>query len=85
MRKLQIKLFDSAYNCIESIVCEHLDACKSMTILSHSYIQTKTYKRGDPGETYSIPEKIDHFNIFEGMITIYYTSGFEMEITRIHD
>jgi hypothetical protein len=69
---------------MESIVCEHLDACKSMTILSHSYVQSKTYKKGDPGETYTIPEKINHWNLMEGLITIYYDSGFEMEIARIN-
>jgi hypothetical protein len=85
MRKLGIKIFDAAHNCIESIVCEHLDACNSMTILSHSYVQSKIYKKGDPGETYTIPEKINHWNLMDGLITIYYTSGFEMEITRIYD
>jgi len=47
-------------------------------------VQSKTYKKGDPGETYTIPEKINHWNLMEGLITIYYDSGFEMEIARIN-
>ena len=85
MKKLSIKIIESESNkTIESIICQHLDASAHLTTLSNTI-----FKR--PGQSdkfyklYVIPAKIDHWHLMDGLITIYYTSGFEMEITRIND
>lgn len=77
VRKLQIKLFDAHNQCRKVIITGHLDASRNITILSDSTIDEK--KIGDV----HIPEKIDHFNIFEGLITIYYQSGYYLEVQRL--
>lgn len=80
--RLQIQLFDE-HNILEKkIVCGHLDSTRSITILSDA----EPFSSQNPGTSYIdiiIPEKVDHFNIFEGMTTIYYKSGHYIEVTRI--
>lgn len=67
------------------LICGHLDATKNITILFECRKvlkdQTATLKAFDV----HIPEKIDHFNIIDGMITIYYEDGNYLEITRYFD
>jgi hypothetical protein len=83
-RKLSIRIYKPDNTCIEHIICEKLDACRSMTIMSHSYIVDKNNSTTGPGNDYHLAESMDHFNMFEGLITIYYKSGFYMEINRIY-
>jgi hypothetical protein len=85
MRRLQIKFFEVnkdtlAPICRRVINCGHLDASKHITILTDCTTNTNL-KISDM----HIPEKIDHFNIYEGMITIYYQDSHFLEITRIND
>jgi hypothetical protein len=84
MRKLLIKIFDSEkHNLIETVICEHLDATERETIL-HRYSIPGIPSLANPvSEIYCIPAKIKSWNIIEGLITIYYQTGFEMEISRI--
>jgi hypothetical protein len=55
-----------------------------MTIISSSFVTGVNYSKDSKGNDLHIPEEIDHWNIFEGMVTIYYKSGFFIEIVRIH-
>jgi hypothetical protein len=41
------------------------------------------WTRANHIQTLCIPKKIDHWNIMDGLITIYYEDGLEMEISRI--
>lgn len=77
-KKLQIKVYDSQNNCIHSIISGHLDSSRNITVLSESEIEGKNVK------DIILPLKIDHYSIFEGMITIYYTDGHYLEVTRIY-
>lgn len=76
---------DESNICVQTIICSHLDACNSMTILSESIVTTGLQLQSKKPITINIPETIDHWNIIEGLITIYYNSGYIMEIQRIHD
>lgn len=66
---------------VRKIVCGHLDASRNITVLSESIVfeNDKTWKNLE----FHIPETIDHFNIFEGLVTIYYKNGCFLEISRI--
>jgi hypothetical protein len=82
--KLQIQLFDEYNISKRKIVCGHLDSTKNITILSDA----EPFSSQNPGTSYTdviIPEKVDHFNISEGMTTIYYKSGHYLEIRRINE
>jgi len=79
MKRLKIEVYDRDRTVVHTLICEHLDVCNSMTIIG------RTYKDGDDPQNYYFPEKITHFSLMEGMITVYYETGYEMEITRIND
>jgi hypothetical protein len=84
MRKLAIKIIESqTQNTIENIICEHLDASNHITILSSASF--KHLDGAKVAEIFTIPAHIHHWHLMDGMITIYYDSGFEIEITRIND
>ena len=79
MRNLAIDLYTPNGELKQRIICGHVDASRHITILLNVMIdKLKT-------RDVHIPEKIDHFNIFEGIITIYYISGYFMEISRFND
>lgn len=79
MRKLAIRIFDEQNRLQEQFICDHMDAVSSHTVLYNIQKKDEIYLRQ------CIPEKIDHWNLMEGLITIYYESGFTMEISRIYD
>jgi len=86
MRRLLIKIFDSkTHKQLESIVCHHLDATERVTVLSRVSFKHNEVLKTDITDIYTIPVRIDHWNIVDGLITIYYSTGFEMEISRIND
>ena len=66
---------------VRSIICGHLDASRNITILSESQVleKGKDFKLHE----FHIPEAIDHFNIYEGLITIYYKNDCFLEVSRI--
>jgi len=74
MKKLQIECFDSEANLFEKFIAEKIDATIQQTIISKSYKESDTIRW---------PQEIDHWNIIEGMITIYYKNGCYIEITRV--
>lgn len=82
-RRLVIKAYDQDHKLTEQIICGHLDASNHITTLYESYVSTKTYPQGARGETIHIAELIDHWNIIDGCITIYYKNGCELEIIRV--
>lgn len=79
LKKLRIDIFDEYGILKKKIICGHLDCTKSITILSECEINI-----ANPNNLKDliIPDQIDHFNVFECMITIYYKSGHYIEITR---
>jgi len=85
MKKLLIKLYNDRDICIEQIISVNMDATSHITILEKSFIVGKTYQNNSLGQCYHIIKDIDHWNIIEGLITIYYIDGYYMEISRIHD
>lgn len=82
-RKLLIECYDKDAKPFRRIICGHLDASNHITILSESETQFEDNKVIEYKSREVIPDKIDHFNIFGGMITIYYKSGCFIEISRI--
>jgi hypothetical protein len=77
MRSLKIELFDEEYYLIKKIIAGRFDASLHLTIISESF-NTKN-------KTIRLPFEIDHWNIFEGMVTIYYKCGCLLEVSRIND
>ena len=84
MRKLSIKLFDKNNIIQEQLICGKLDATNHITILSECFFINKTLNTGT-GCTLRLPANIKSWNIFEGLVTIFYESGLFMEISRIND
>jgi hypothetical protein len=84
MRKLLIKIFRSSDHVLtETIICQHMDATnKSTALYGFSFVGLKEFKQKE-FQCYTMPAEIDHWNLIDGLITIYYKSGFEMEISRI--
>ena len=83
-RKLQIEFYQVINDlpvCTHKIICGHLDACKSITILSDCTVHVDGLEFHE--EEVSQAEQIDHFNIVAGLITIYYKNGSYMEISRL--
>lgn len=84
MRRLLIKIFRSEDHRLETtVICEHLDASDNVTNLYRYSIPGLPILKDHISEIYCIPAKIDHWNIVDGLITIYYKTGFEMEIQRM--
>jgi hypothetical protein len=82
MKKLSIRVLNSNEIVIQTLICHHLDAVNSHTLL----IQTNEVNgRKCFVDQFCIMEKIDHWNIMDGLITIYYNNGLKMEISRIND
>jgi hypothetical protein len=84
MRKLSITIRDKKNVILQKIICGHIDACKTSTVLYHSIVFRANTAQNLINQ-YTIPESINHFSIIEGLITIYYDNGFEMEIGRLND
>lgn len=78
MRYLKVEVFDEENSLIKKFIAMHLDATSKMTILYTS----------EPGSQDKkpfierFPFEIDHWNIFAGMITIYYKCGCYMEVSH---
>lgn len=84
MRKLLINISDSeTHECISTIICEHFDACKSHTNIYKYFIKGRPSLKTEVLEMLCIPKKINHWNVMDELITIYYEDNFEMEIRRI--
>jgi hypothetical protein len=81
MRKLRIDLYDPRGKLLKTIIAGHVDACRSMTIISESFLYFSDKKPFD--YTYHCPWNLEHSNIIEGIITLYYKHGYFMEISRI--
>ena len=65
------------------IRCSKLDSCKSMTILFSSEVDILNNGVLKPAGNIHLAESLDHFNVFEGVVTIYYENGDYMEVTRV--
>lgn len=76
MRKLQIECFDEEGNIFEKIIASKIDATNVLTIIS-------TGVSNKENETIRWPKKIERWNIFAGIVTIYYENGCFIEITKI--
>lgn len=76
MKTYKIQVFDKDNNLWLTMISQHVDASRNVTLFYENLIDEFQVKE------FTLPEKIDHINIFEGLITIYYTSGKFIEITR---
>jgi hypothetical protein len=84
MKKLLIKIFRSSDHVLkETIICHHMDATNKTTALYGFTIVGLKGMNKKEFECYTMPAEIDHWNLIDGLITIYYKTGFEMEISRI--
>jgi hypothetical protein len=80
MKALKVQLIhEPTYQVLETIICKRLDAVSSMTVCSES--KTKGTINGTVDLHF--PYNIDHWNLIDGIITIYYDNGLIMEVTRI--
>lgn len=77
MRALKIEAIDNKNNLIFKIIAHRIDATQTMTVIN-------TTTTGKNADNIRIVSEIDHWNIIEGMVTIYYKSGSIMEISRIN-
>lgn len=78
MRKLKIQLIDKENRPLETITAVKFDSTKEITIIS---LCNGTCEKN----VIRLLDRIDHWNIFAGMVTVYYKSGCLIEITRIND
>ena len=80
MRLLKIDLFDEDYRKFQTIMAEHLDATSQLTFISssQSWYESKKLCR-----SLHLPFELDHWNIMDGLVTIYYKCGCLMEISRL--
>jgi hypothetical protein len=85
MKRLKIEVFNDQAQKRKTVICGHIDASRHITVLSESEVTINLGPSKDKpnNKDLVITDKIDHFNIFEGMITIYYSSGGYIEITKI--
>jgi len=75
MKAIHIEVFDKYNHRLIRIVARKLDATQNLTIISLS---------DSLSEKYAIrwQKEIDHWNIFENMITIYYKDSSFVEVTK---
>lgn len=80
MRKLKVSIVNQSAEIIKELLCEHLDATPQHTCL-HNLINETTNKIVQ--SMFCIPGTIDHFNIVDGVASVYYTSGISIEVRRV--
>jgi len=73
--KLLIDAYTKDGNHCNRIIAAHIDASRNLTTISRSV-------PGKFNEDYFISDKLDHFNIMAGMVTLYYYGGHYIEITK---
>lgn len=78
MRKLKIEAIDSDNNTMFKVIAVRVDATGILTVVSTS----ESHKEKD---CIRLVSDIDHWNIIDGLVTIYYTNGNILEITRYND
>jgi hypothetical protein len=80
MKALKIKVIESKSDeCIRTLLAKKIDASKHITVINES----ESFKEHERFDWLRLPFEIDHFNVVEGLITIYYSNGYEMEISRV--
>jgi hypothetical protein len=77
MKALKIKVLTANNELMFKVVAHHFDATQHITIITTSL-------NGKESDKIRLTAEIHHWNIIDGMVTIYYTSGSYMEITRIN-
>ena len=83
MKKFKIELIDEYGSVQKKFICGHLDITKKLTVLSECEIQIGVNQNTVSNKI--LVGDIDHWNIFENMITLYYQNGETVEITKIID
>jgi hypothetical protein len=73
--KLLIDAFTKDGEHCNRIIAAHIDASKNLTVISRSVV-------GKFKEDLFITEKLEHHNIFEGLLTLYYSGGNYLEIKK---
>lgn len=76
MRKLEIKFYTPEGAEVARITAGRIDACESCTIISES-------KNDKFTQDHYFTDKLDHIDIFEGLITLYYEGDHYLEIRKI--
>jgi len=75
MMKLQIEAFNESGERCAKIIAVHIDASQHRTIISQSWSEKFS-------DDIYITENLVKYNIFERLITLYYSSGHYLEITK---
>jgi hypothetical protein len=88
MRNLLIEIYrsdETEYKPMVSIISEHCDISTKVTWLLDivKVNGQKINKHIGANNNFIVPAMIDYYVIESGIITIYYKSGFRMEIRRI--
>lgn len=80
MKQFKVVLFDPDGAMVWSKIINHLDSSSWKTTMY-------TIKKGDLGfkeyDNNFIAQHLNHVNLYEGMLTLYYDNGIYLEITRI--
>ena len=59
------------------IVAEHFDSTNVLTTIN-------VIEAGDKKNIIRFPYSIDHTSMCDGLLTIYYSNGLELEVTRVY-
>lgn len=78
MKSYKIQLFDKNNVVMMTMVSQHIDASPHVTCFFENDIDD------DFVLEFTLTEKIDHINIIDGMITIYYQNEHFVEITLLN-
>jgi len=79
MKKLKIEIFNEKNEVVKTVTAKHLDASRHLTLISIS--ESNSF---DESQMIRLLETLEHINIYEGLVTLYYTNGYFMEISRTY-
>lgn len=78
MKALKMVLIDGNTNeRLSTIVAEHFDSNSIQTVIN-------VIESGNKKSVIRFPYSIDHTSMIDGLLTIYYTNGLILEITRVY-
>jgi hypothetical protein len=86
MKSLQIEIFTELHTCIGKIIAQHAELTDNGTRSNITFFEiTKFFQTELCCPMWYPPDDITHYNFFEGVLTLYYDSGYEIEVRRIND
>lgn len=81
MKKLKVEIYNTSESehPIDTLICERLDAVSSHTTLHGVRSLEKILLES----VYLIPAQLDRMSILDGCVTLYYKTGFHIDILRV--